>query len=36
MASIEFYLLITAFLMLLSVFASKLSSKYGIPSLFIF
>jgi potassium/hydrogen antiporter len=36
MASIEFYLLITAFLMLLSVFASKLSSKFGIPSLFIF
>lgn len=36
MASIEFYLLIIAFLMLLSVVASKLSSKYGIPSLFIF
>ncbi|BAK73710.1 MAG: potassium/proton antiporter [Arcobacter sp.] len=36
MASIEFYLLITAFLMLLSVVASKLSSNFGIPSLFIF
>ena len=36
MSSIEFYLLITAFLMLLSVVASKLSNKFGIPSLFIF
>ena len=36
MTSIEFYLLITAFLLLLSVVASKLSSKFGIPSLFIF
>lgn len=36
MISIEFYLLITAFLLLLSVVASKLSSKFGIPSLFIF
>ena len=36
MESIEFYLLITAFLLLLSVVASKLSNKFGIPSLFIF
>lgn len=36
MASIELYLLITAFLMLLSVAASKLSTSFGIPSLFIF
>ena len=36
MQSIELYLLITAFLMLLSVIASKLSTNFGIPSLFIF
>lgn len=36
MESIELYLLITAFLMLLSVLASKLSTNFGIPSLFIF
>ena len=36
MESIEFYLLITAFLLLLSVAASKLSTTFGIPSLFIF
>lgn len=36
MPSIEFILLITAFLMLLSVVASKLSNNFGIPSLFIF
>ncbi|WP_121626397.1 potassium/proton antiporter [Poseidonibacter antarcticus] len=36
MATIELYLLITAFLMLLSVVASKLSTTFGIPSLFIF
>jgi len=36
MATIELYLLITGFLMLLSVVASKLSTTFGIPSLFIF
>lgn len=36
MESIELYLLITAFLLLLSVVASKLSNTFGIPSLFIF
>ena len=36
MQSIELYLLITAFLMLLSVIASKLSTNFGVPSLFIF
>lgn len=36
MQAIEIYLLITAFLLLLSVVASKLSTKFGIPSLFIF
>lgn len=36
MQSLELYLLITAFLMLLSVIASKLSTNFGIPSLFIF
>jgi len=36
MATIELYLLITGFLMLLSVVASKLSNTFGIPSLFIF
>jgi len=36
METIELYLLITAFLLLLSVVASKLSNTFGIPSLFIF
>ena len=36
METIELYLLVAAFLMLLSVVASKLSNKFGIPSLFIF
>lgn len=36
MESIEIYLLITAFLLILSVLASKLSTNFGIPSLFIF
>ncbi|MBU3015148.1 potassium/proton antiporter [Poseidonibacter lekithochrous] len=36
MESIEFYLLITSFLLLLSVVSSKLSNTFGIPSLFIF
>lgn len=36
METIEIYLLITAFLLLLSVVASKLSNTFGIPSLFIF
>lgn len=34
--TLEFYLIITAFLMLSSVLASKLSDKFGIPALFIF
>ncbi|MBY0541659.1 MAG: potassium/proton antiporter [Campylobacterales bacterium] len=36
MESIELYLLIAGFLILLSVITSKLSSRFGIPSLFIF
>lgn len=36
METIEIYLLITAFLMLLSVVSSKLSNTFGIPALFIF
>ena len=36
METIEIYSLITAFLLLLSVVASKLSTTFGIPSLFIF
>ena len=36
METIDLYLLVTAFLMLLSVVASKLSNTFGIPSLFIF
>jgi cell volume regulation protein A len=36
METIEIYLLTTAFLLLLSVIASKLSNTFGIPSLFIF
>ena len=36
MESIELYLLVAAFLLLLSVFSSKLSANFGIPALFIF
>jgi cell volume regulation protein A len=36
MQSIEIYLFLTAFLLLLSVVSSKLSTKFGIPALFIF
>lgn len=36
MQTIEIYLLIAAFLLLLSVVASKLSNSFGVPSLFIF
>lgn len=36
MESIELYLLVAAFLLLLSVFSSKLSTNFGIPALFIF
>jgi cell volume regulation protein A len=36
MQNIDFVLLITAFMMLLSVVSSKLSSKFGIPALVIF
>lgn len=36
METIELYLLITAFMLLLSVLSSKLSNTFGIPSLFIF
>jgi len=36
METIELYALISAFLLLLSVIASKLSTTFGIPSLFIF
>lgn len=36
METIEVYILITAFLMLLSVVSSKLSNTFGIPALFIF
>lgn len=36
MESIELYLLVAAFLLLLSVFSSKLSTNFGVPALFIF
>lgn len=36
METMEIYILITAFLMLLSVVSSKLSNTFGIPALFIF
>lgn len=34
--NLEFYLVLAAFLMLVSVLSSKISDKFGIPTLFIF